>query len=598
MKHAHEMPFGAQTTPGGVRFALWAPSAGAVDVHVERLGALPMEPRPDGWFELLAAGARAGDRYAFAIDGKTSPLVPDPASRYQPDDVHAMSEVVDPLAFEWTDDDWAGLPWEEHVFYELHVGTFTPEGTFGAAAAKLDALADLGITAVELMPLSEAPGAHNWGYDGVFPYAPEHRYGTPADLKRFVCEAHRRGLAVFVDVVYNHFGPEGNYLHAYAPQFFTERYHTPWGAALDYEDRRPVREFAIHNALYWIDEYHVDGLRLDAVHTIYDGTRPAILDELAARVRAAFPARRVHLVLENDDNQAALLTPYDAQWDDDVHHALHVAITGEDGGYYRDYADPVGKLARTLAEGFAYQGDPSINRDGAPRGTPSGDLPPTKFVPFLQNHDQIGNRAFGERISALAPPEAVRAAAAVNLLTPMIPLLFMGEEWAASTPFQFFCDFSGDLAGAVREGRRREFAAFAQFSSEEARARIPDPSDPATFARCVLRWDERERAPHREMLAFYQEALAARRRDIVPHLAGTAAHRAHVDRLGERGVRARWTLGDGAVLELTANLGPDPSPAPPDPLEGRTVFETGGAASGGPLAPWSVRAVLRENGAA
>jgi len=414
------------------------------------------------------------------------------------------------------------------------------------------------------MPVADFPGRRGWGYDGVLSFAPEGSYGRPEDLKALIQAAHARGLMVLLDVVYNHFGPEGNYLHLYAPAFFTERHHTPWGAALNFDgpDSRTVRDFFIHNALYWLEEYRFDGLRLDAVHAIFYDSRPDILDELAQRVREG-PGRdrHVYLVLENDRNAAVYLRArdgrppaYDAQWNDDFHHVLHLLLTGEQDGYYADYAEtPARHLARILAEGFAYQGEVSGYRHGARRGEPSADLPPRAFVQFLQNHDQVGNRAFGERLSGLVEPERLRAALALMLLAPSPPLLFMGEEWGASTPFLFFCDFGPELREPVREGRRREFARFEPFRSPEARAAIPDPGEDATFTRSRLDWSELERPLHREWLAFYQGLLRLRAERLAP---GFAACRAlGAEAIGPAAVRAAWRLDDGSVLRVWINLG-------------------------------------------
>jgi malto-oligosyltrehalose trehalohydrolase len=562
------MPFGATVRADRpTRFRLWAPAARRVELRLlagdtVRLSAA-MWQTGDGWYAFETDAAPVGSLYRFVIDGELA--VPDPASRFQPRDVHGPSEVIDPAAFEWSDADWRGRPWHETVLYELHLGTFSPAGTYDGAAERLPHLAELGVTAIELMPLAEAPGTRNWGYDGVLLYAPEHRYGRPEDLKRFVAAAHAAGLMVFVDVVYNHFGPEGNYLHRYAPQFFTERHATPWGAAIDFEGTRSrvVRDFFIHNALYWIEEFHVDGLRLDAVHAIHDATRPDILTELAQAVRRALPPdRQVHLVLENDDNAARYLARerdgrprfYAAQWNDDIHHALHRLVTGEEHGYYADYDGPAERLGRALAEGFAYQGEASPHRGGRRRGEPSADLPPVAFVSFLQNHDQVGNRALGERIGALAPREAVRAAAAIVLLAPAPPLLFMGEEWGAPEPFPFFCDFAGELGEAVREGRRREFARFPGFADPAARARIPDPLAPATFEAAKLDWSRLALPEHRDWLDFYRALLALRRREIMPRLAdlrgGSGERRLHVD----GALEVRWRLGGGAILHAVISL--------------------------------------------
>ncbi|MGE5506490.1 MAG: malto-oligosyltrehalose trehalohydrolase [Actinomycetota bacterium] len=585
MHRRHAMPFGAEPIADGVKFRLWAPDADDVALELEGGPVLPMRRGRGGWAEVMVPGAAPGAAYRFRAGGLS---VPDPGSRFQPDDVHGPSRVVDPGTWEWRDGDWRGRPWHEAVIYELHVGTFTPEGTFRAAIDKLDYLVGLGVTAIELMPVAEFPGARGWGYDGVLPYAPEASYGSPDDFKALVEAAHRKGLMVFLDVVYNHFGPDVNYLHVYARRFFTRRHHTPWGQAINYDGRgaKAVREFVIHNALYWIEEFHLDGLRLDAVHAIVDDTKPHLLEELARRVRAAVTDRPVHLVLENDDNTASLLEPglFDAQWNDDLHHVLHVLLTGEVGGYYRDYADdPAAHLARCLSEGFAYQGEPSSHRKGGARGQPSAHLRPTAFVGFLQNHDQIGNRALGERIDRLAPAPAVDAALALLLLLPQPPLLFMGEEWGASTPFLFFCDFRPDLARSVREGRKREFENFPQFKGPNA-ARIPDPNDPATFAASKLDWSEPDRDPHAGRLDRVRRLLAIRQRQLAPRLAGIAAG-AVVEVVGSRAVTCRWRLGDGSLLTLRANLS-DQAVEAAVSAPGRLLYSTGG--EGGALPPWRV----------
>ena len=440
------MPFGARLAPdGSARFRLWAPAARRVDLVRTGAGESAMQALADGWFESTQTDVGADARYAFRIDGGL--VVPDPASRSNPDDVHGASALTDPLAFDWPDGAWRGRPWHEAVIYELHVGCFTPAGTFAAAIERLDDLAALGVTAIELMPVADFPGARGWGYDGVLPFAPEASYGTPDEMKQFVAAAHARGLMVLLDVVYNHFGPDGNYLHAYAPAFFDAAVTTPWGAALNLggPGSRTVRDFFIHNALYWIEEFHFDGLRLDAVHAMHDVSALHFTDELAQAVRdGPGRARHVHLVLENDANDARRLARggaaeprlADAQWNDDVHHALHVLASRETDGYYADFAGaPLRLFGRALAEGFAYQGEPSAYRGGEARGTPSTHLPPTAFVNSLQTHDQVGNRAFGERIAALAASagrtDALRALTACVLLAPSPPMLFMGEEWAA-----------------------------------------------------------------------------------------------------------------------------------------------------------------------
>jgi maltooligosyltrehalose trehalohydrolase len=605
------MPFGAEFLKDGkIRFRLWAPKAKTVDLCLAKQNPLPLTKSEDGWFE-LATTASPDSLYKFQIDGQTQ--VPDPASRFQPSDVRGPSALVDPAAFDWTDKEWYGRPWEETVIYELHVGTFTPEGTFSALQERLDYLVDLGITAVELMPIADFAGTRNWGYDGVLPFAPDSCYGHPDDLKRLIDAAHSRGLMMFLDVVYNHFGPEGNYLRSYAPEFFTSRHCTPWGDAINFDGQgsRVVRDFFIHNALYWLEEYHFDGLRFDAVHAVVDESRPDILTELAQTVRSNFPHRAIHLVLENDQNVAHYLTGsrwnagataqsghqnslrlYDAQWNDDIHHALHVLITGETDGYYCDYSEqPIRHLGRCLAEGFAYQGESSRLRNGAPRGEPSGDLPATSFVSFLQNHDQIGNRAYGERISKLAETEALKAALAILLLAPSPPLLFMGEEFAADTPFLFFCDFEGDLAAAVTNGRRNEFARFQKFSSPATRDSIPDPNAETTFTGSKLDWKSLADPSHRSWLRFYRDLLALRRGTIIPQLRNLTGGSASFT-LGENNSLAvDWKLTGEVTLRLITNLSPK-LVKPPSPPVGRMIYSTvqdmTEKLAGGEMPPWSV----------
>jgi malto-oligosyltrehalose trehalohydrolase len=564
MKRKHAMPFGAEIREDGtVRFRLWAPKASQVALVLQGGRELEMT-RADAFFEVQTAQARPGSAYRFRIDHHQ--LVPDPASRFQPEGVHEASEVIDPLSFDWTDADWRGRPWNEAVTYELHLGAFTPEGTFGGAEKKLDYLADLGVTAIELMPLSSFPGRRNWGYDGVLPFAPAAVYGRPDDLKRFIDAAHARNLMVMLDVVYNHFGPEGNYLWLYAPQFFTERHKTAWGPAINFDSvgSRTVRDFFIHNALYWLQEYHFDGLRLDAVHAIRDDSEPQFLFELAEQVRHHLPAdRQIHLVLENEQNAVQFLERdergrprlYTAQWDDDIHHALHVLMTGETDGYYSDYAEkPAWQLARCLAEGFAYQADVSPYRGGESRGEPSRQLPPGAFVSFLQNHDQIGNRALGERISRLAEPAIIRVALSCLLLAPSPPLLFMGEEFAAATPFLFFCDFAPELATKVREGRRAEFARFSQFSSPKAQARIPDPNNQQTFLASKLDWSSLERPQHGEWLQYYRDLLELRRAEVAPRIENIATGEARFELLGQRAILVSWPFLDRGDFTLLANF--------------------------------------------
>ncbi|MEO9098085.1 MAG: malto-oligosyltrehalose trehalohydrolase [Candidatus Baltobacteraceae bacterium] len=585
------MPFGAEVRPDGVRFALWAPGARSVSLELDA-DSLQLRPRGEGWFELATSAARAGTRYTFAIDGAIR--VADPASRFQPEGVRGSSEVVDPRDFSWSDAAWSRPPWEALVFYELHVGTFSPLGSYAGVCERLDDLVRLGVTALVLMPLAEFPGAWNWGYDGVFAFAPSSRYGRPDELKALVCAAHARGLAVFVDVVYNHFGPEGNYLARYAPQFFSTRYQTPWGAGLDFIVPE-VRTFFIENALYWLEEYHFDGLRLDAIHAINDPSEPSFPQELATALSSRGHCAadgRAYAIVENENNETGPLRAFSAQLNDDVHHAFHVLLTGERDGYYVDYAErPIENLARALSEGFAYQGEPSAHRSGRARGEPSRSLALTSFVIFLQNHDQIGNRALGDRLSALASPPAIRAAAAILLLAPSLPLLFAGEEWAATTPFPFFCDFEPGLADLVRAGRLREFGAFPRFASPEARAAIPDATLPDTFGAARLRWEERDEPASRTMLAHYSSLLRLRAREIVPIIAGTSGGEARARVVGERALELFFALRSGVSLELRANLS-ERKQSGFSPVSGTPLFVSdamaGVALARGALPPWSV----------
>ncbi|MBV9430567.1 MAG: malto-oligosyltrehalose trehalohydrolase [Hyphomicrobiales bacterium] len=562
MKRAHPMPFGAELGPDGTRFSLWAPTARKISLLVDD-EEYPLPDLGEGWRELTLPQTQAGARYAYKVD--ESPPVPDPASRFQPDDVAGRSLVIDPCAYTWEDPQWRGRPFEEAVLYELHVGTATPEGSYAALTQKLAELGDLGVTAIELMPLSDFPGLRNWGYDGVLPFAPDASYGTPDELKRLIDRAHGLGLMVFIDVVYNHFGPSGNHLSSYAGEFFTKRHITPWGDAINFDGQksRPVREFFVHNALYWLEEFHADGLRLDAVHAIKDESATHVLAEIAEVVRQRFRDREIHLVLENDANEARWLERdahgrprfYTAQWNDDFHHVLHSLLTGETEGYYADYADDlVSRLGRTLAEGFAYQGEVSAHRGGKSRGEACAHLPPSAFVAFLQNHDQTGNRAFGERLSHIADPEKLALARALLALSPQTPLLFMGEEWAASSPFLFFVDFSNDpqLAAAVRDGRRREFARFRAFADPLAAEKIPDPTASSTASRSLLRWEERRARPHADVLADTKRLLCLRREHILP-LTKTSFLGAKWQKRAISGLEVSWRYEAG-TLRLLTNL--------------------------------------------
>jgi len=548
---------GARLTADGTTiFRLWAPDVAAVALEVTGRDPIPMQRDDDGVFELTLP-APAGTTYRYRISPDLA--VPDPASRLQSGDLHDDSVVVDP-AYAWRHTDWRGRPWPETIVYELHAGA---AGGFTGIAAQLERLAALGVTAVQLMPIADFPGRHNWGYDGVLPYAPDTAYGTPDQLKYLIDTAHGLNLQVFLDVVYNHFGPDGNYLNAYAKSFFRADQHTPWGNAIDF--RRPqVRDFFIDNAIHWLTEYRFDGLRFDAVHAIEDET---FLLDLAAAIRDATPGRHIHLILENENNDAALLraTPeeqkFDAQWTDDWHHCAHVLLTGESEGYYRDFSDPAELMARCLAEGFAYQGEPSAHAGGAPRGTPSAHLPTTAFVICLQNHDQIGNRAMGERLTTLAHPRALRAAVALQLLTPQIPMIFMGEEWGATEPFLYFTDHNEELGKLVTEGRRKEFAHFAAFTHPETREKIPDPNAPETFVASVPSPPAQPDATQQSWLDLYQTLLSLRHEHIIPALAGTTAIGAQV--IGPAAIRAAWRLANGAILTLASNFSPASIPCKP-----------------------------------
>ena len=579
--------FGPSVEPGGATFRLWAPGAKRVELVADRIHAMPRADG-EGWFALTAPDAKPGTLYKFRIDGDIE--VPDPASRFQPQDVNGPSELIDPNGYAWRTHTWVGRPWHECVFLELHPGTFTAEGTFRAIVAKLDHVAAAGFTAIELMPVADFAGRWNWGYDGVLLYAPDSAYGRPEDLKALIDAAHARGLMVFLDVVYNHFGPEGNYLGRYAPQFFMPA-DTPWGSAINYENAT-VRRFAIENALYWLDEFRFDGLRLDAVHAIAEPSRTVLLTELSKQVGrlATETGRHIHLVLENDANQAALLDPTTeppagkerAQWNDDYHHAFHVLLTGETAGYYADYRDAQRHLTRALSAGFAYQGEPSSHRNGAARGETTAQLPATAFVNFLQNHDQIGNRARGERLSGLAPAAPLEAAIAITLLAPPPPLMFMGDEWGAREPFPFFCDFHGELADAVREGRTREFAeAYARH-----RNNIPDPLAEQTVRLATLDWTALQRPEHAARLDLVSRLLAARKTFITPRLPRLRAGQDQATLENGR-LAARWPLEGGEAIVLLANLGGQPQPNTWN--AGEPIWGTPAAFA---FAPWSVHAAI------
>jgi maltooligosyltrehalose trehalohydrolase len=578
---------------GEARFRIWAPHAHRIALRLNGVD-MPMHRTGDGWFDLDVSGAEPGQSYGFVLpDGLA---VPDPASRAQAGDVHGPSVLVDPASHAWRHADWSGRPWREAVIYEVHIGTFTPQGTFRAAAERLGYLAKLGVTALEIMPVAQFSGTRGWGYDGVLPYAPHSAYGTPDDLKRLVDEAHGHGLMVLLDVVYNHFGPDGNYLPVYAADFFDPQRHTPWGAAIAYE-RPEVRSFFIDNACYWLDEFKLDGLRFDAVDQIRDPSEPELLVEIARCIRDRFPDRHIHLMTEDNRNITRLherrdgrVALHTAEWNDDFHNAAHVLLTQEVEGYYQDFADDTLKrLATCLAEGFAYQGEPSRHAGGTLRGEPSSGLPATAFVDFLQNHDQIGNRALGERLTVMVDDARLAALTAILLLSPHIPLVFMGDEWGETRPFCFFTDFHGELADAVREGRRREFATFSAFDTKAERETIPDPNAPGTFEASRLDWAAAH-SPAGEMRRETFAALLSLRRDrIVDLLDDIEPTQGEVLRALCGVLAVDWHT-PGGRLQLRANLADVAQTVPS--ASGEVLFSTAPEASG-PMPPWHVVVALQ-----
>ena len=604
---------GALVTAAGTRFTVWAPDAKRVEVVLEGGGAgsFPLQGGDGGVFAGEVAAAKAGTDYRYRLDGGDPR--PDPVSRWQPAGVHGPSRVVDPSGFRWTDARWKGLEMADYVIYELHVGTFTAAGTFDAAIDRLAELKALGLTAIEIMPVAEFPGARNWGYDGVSLYAPHSAYGGPEALRRLVNAAHEAGLAVVLDVVYNHVGPEGNYLPLYGP-YFTETYKTPWGPAVNYDgaDSTEVRRFVIENALYWVSEYHVDALRLDAIHGIYDFGARHVLQELVERVheQARALGRAVQVIAESDLNDPRVVRSpkvgglgFDAQWSDDFHHSVHALLTGEDKGYYADFGG-VDALAKALGERFVYDGRHSPHRrrkHGAPVGDVSGD----HFVIAIQNHDQVGNRAAGERLSALLSFEQQKLAAALLLLSPYVPLLFMGEEYGETNPFQYFVSHGDEkLVEAVREGRRKEFAAFG-WGDE-----VPDPQSEETFGRSKLDWGKSRQSPHKELRALYRDLL--RLRQMEPALRpGDATVTVRHDAV-RRWITVELTPDDANAVLALFNLaesaqavplpdgddGWDPllstDDAPYRPSPGATPDDTGAAGGTVTLPPYTAALFRRE----
>lgn len=521
------MPVGAEVLPeGGVHFRVWAPRAARVEVVLEGGPGAPssiaLDAEEEGYHSGLAGHAAAGTLYRFRLDGAEE-AHPDPASRFQPEGPHGPSQVVDPGAFAWSDHGWSGVEGDEQVLYELHVGTFTPEGTWEAAAGQLEELAALGVTLLEIMPVADFPGRFGWGYDGVSLYAPCRLYGTPDDFRRFVDRAHAVGVGVILDVVYNHLGPDGNCLPTFSDTYFTDRYETDWGDPINFHGpgSGPVREFYVSNAAYWIREFHLDGLRLDATQNIYDTHRGArhIIAAVAAAARAEAGERGIYLVAENEPQDALLVLPpdqggygLDAMWNDDFHHSATVALSGRREAYYTDYLGAPQEFISAAKRGFLYQGQ-HYAWQGKRRGTASLHLPPRSLVAFLQNHDQVANSARGERIDDLTSPGRLRAMTALWLLLPATPMLFMGQEFASSSPFLYFADHRPGLAEQVRNGREEFLAQFPSLARPDARARLPDPGDPDTFARCKLDFSERER--NRPFYDLHRDLLRLRRDDPV-----------------------------------------------------------------------------------
>ena len=575
---------------GGVRFRLW--TSGEETVGIRHRGRdRPMQSAGDGWFELTVPEAAPGDEYMFVLaDGKA---VPDPASKAQAGDVHGPSLVVEP-SYVWRNRAWRGRPWEEAVISEIHIGTFTPEGTFRAAAEKLKHLAETGITAIEMMPVAQFSGGRGWGYDGVLHYAPHPAYGSPEDFRAFVDAAHDLGIMVLLDVVYNHFGPEGNYLHGYAPDFFRADHNTPWGAAVNF-DRQAVRRYFIENALYWIGEFRLDGLRLDAVEQIHDTSEKHVLAAIAKEVRAAFTDRHVHLVIEDQRNLVSLLEhdesgspkAYTAEWNDDFHHVTHIIATGETIGHYKPFAENLWKkLDLALRHGFVFP-----DRAEKPE-IPTGAriyLPPTAFINFQQNHDQIGNRAFGERLVSLSHPDMAETLASVMMLSPYIPFLFMGEEYGETQPFYFFCDYTGELGEIVRKGRMAEAEGFGGLKEGKSVADLPDPNAVSTFTGSKLVWERTESAKGRKWRQLVTQLIAVRQTSIVPLLKWRGRVESTSIETAEGAVAISWRFGD-ATLELRANLTEAPLAMPP--FSGEVIFEHSGRGharlDGGRLAPHSV----------
>lgn len=569
---ARRLPVGAELIDESVAFRVWAPEATRVHVVLEGPSPQSVELAAEGagYFSTRVAAARAGHLYCYRLDGR-SELYPDPASRFQPQGPHGPSQIVDPAAFAWTDDRWSGVAPAGHVLCEIHIGTFTREGTWRAARAQLADLAETGVTIVEVMPVADFPGRFGWGYDGVDLFAPSRLYGEPDAFKAFVDHAHHLGLGVILDVVYNHLGPEGAYLRAFSPDYFTNRYDNEWGAAINFDgpNSGPVREFFLSNARYWIEEYHLDGLRLDATQQIFDRSPEHILAAIAREVRTAGRGRPTLLVAENERQHTRLLRSTErggygigALWNEDFHHAAVVAVTGHREAYYSDYRGTAQELVSALKHGFLYQGQRSAWQRQS-RGTPTGGLPASAFINFIENHDQVANSASGQRLVSLTSPGRYRAITAVLLLGPGTPMLFQGQEYGSTRPFRYFADFAGALADGVRRGRRSFLSQFSTLDTSEAGRRLPDPIARATFEACQLDRSESERNP--EVVALYRDLLRLRRQD--PVLRSQGRHGVDGAVLGPEAFVLRLFGEGGDDRLLLVNLGVDLACEPaPEPL--------------------------------
>lgn len=577
MTQPRRLPIGAEVRPsGGVHFRVWASRRRRVEVVLEReTRAVELEPERDGYFSGAIAEAAAGSLYRYRLDGGAE-LYPDPASRFQPDGPHGPSQVVDPSRFRWTDAGWRGAPLHGQVIYEMHIGTFTREGTWEAACREFEELAAAGISVLEVMPVAEFPGRFGWGYDGVDLFAPTRLYGEPDDFRRFVDRAHAAGLGVILDVVYNHIGPDGNYLKQFAADYFTDRYKNEWGEAINFDgpNSGPVREFFVANAAYWVDEFHIDGLRLDATQQIFDRSSEHILAAIRQRVREAARGRATLIVAENEAQEIKLVharekggCELDGVWNDDFHHSAIVALTGHNEAYYTDYLGNPQELLSAVKWGFLYQGQ-RYSWQRQRRGTPSLDQPPARFITFLENHDQVANSGKGQRCHLLSSPGRYKALTALFLLAPGTPMLFQGQEFASSSPFLFFAEHNPDLAKLVRQGRAKFLSQFRSLALPEMQACLPDPGDRSTFERCKLDFSERQ--THAEFYALHRDLLRLRRED-----AAFRAQRLHgVDGavLGPQAFALRYFLEDGHDRLLIVNLGrdlhldpaPEPLLAPPE----------------------------------